>query len=351
MMHLSVIIPTIDSLSSLPALIERLLPQLREDDELIFLDTESIDGTREFLEQLPYHNKRIVTILRGNFSHSATRMQGADLAQGDIVVYLTDDIIPLTDDFLEQLVLPIVQGRVVASTGVAQIDPLTGDPLRAWRYNGWWRTHEKVVLPITKEQWSYLTPQERYDKCRLDDCAACYDREILLKVRFPNVSYGEDIAIAKQLLLSGYKIGYSSDAKFYHWHNISFSYLLRRMCIDQVILAELFGLLLVRNAAKMFFMIVSQITLYTCLGLFIPGVSRRLHWICFSWKYILADNLGKYIASAHVKNNVLNPIMRFRHRLKQDILNSIEHHSIGKQMVAQSAPFRRVPCRIAKRIV
>ncbi len=334
MPRLSIIIPTIDSLGSLPALMQRLLPQLHAEDELIFLDTESIDGTLNFLKQLPHTNKRIVTVRRGSFSHSATRMQGAELAQGDIVVFLTDDIVPVADDFLEQLVSPVAKGTVIASTGVAQINPLTGDPLRAHRYNGWWRGRPEQVNPIAPDQWTSLSPQERFDRCRLDNCAACYDREVLLRVRFPEVPYGEDIAIAKRLLLAGYRIGIASRAHFYHWHNITFPYLLKRMCIDQVMLNELFGLVLVGNVAKLLFLIVSQTALYTCLGLFSQGLTRRFHWTCFSWKYILADNLGKYLGAMHGRGRWWNPIGRLRYRLKLDILASIEQHSIGKQTVA-----------------
>lgn len=339
MYNISIIIPTIDSLPTLPLLIKKILPHLKDKDELIFLDTESLDGTLEFLEQLHFANKRIVTVRRGTFSHSATRMMGAELAQGDIVVFLTDDVLPVTDDFLEQLVRPVEQGAVVASSGIAQIDPQTGDPLRARRYNGWWRGRPEQVGPISTEQWGLLTPQQRYDVCRLDDCAACYDREVLLKVRFPEVPYGEDIAIAKRLLLAGYRIGITPHARFYHWHDITFSYFLKRMCIDQVMLNELFGLILVGNAAKLLHLMGAQAVLYTCLGLFGRGVDRRLHWIRFSWKYILADNLGKYIGSMRGRAAWWNLAGRLRYRLKQDILASIQRDSIGKQTVAQKIPY------------
>lgn len=294
----SIVVPTLNSMRTLPSLVNALLGQLdASHHELLFLDSESDDDTVDFISGIPFPRVSVHRIRRAEFSHSRTRMLGAELSRGRLVVFFSDDIVPIGRSFLATLCQPVLKGHAAACFGVSQIPPSTADPLRAHRYNGWYLKRPRLVSPITHNEWQTLSPERRFYLCRFDDCAACYERETLLTVRFPDIPYGEDIAVAKEFLLSGHAIALAKEASFYHWHHISFNYQLQRMCIEQVVLKELFELELMPNITKLFVVTTLQSCLYTFIGLTLPGISlgKRLYWIGYSYRYILGDNLGKYL--------------------------------------------------------
>jgi rhamnosyltransferase len=326
---ISVVILTNHSMEIVNRLIDRLLPQLSPDrHELVFLDNNSTDGTVEYLKSIPFSNKKVLTVEEGTFSHSRTRMWGADNCSGDIIVFFTDDIIPITDNFLEELVRPVEEGRAAAACGAYQIDPGTGDPLRALRYNDWYMTHPEIVLPISQHDWDDLTPFARRKLCTFDNCAACYDRKLLLHFRFPDLPYGEDMGIAKELLLRGYPIATSKRARFYHWHNVSFSYFLKRMCIDQIVTVRLFDWINVTSKPRLLFRTGAQIGFYFLLGLH-QLRRERIRWILYSWKYIMADNLGMYIGGLDpVRISKGNFIDRYLLRKKEKLWAEVSSNSI-----------------------
>jgi rhamnosyltransferase len=333
-LYLSIIIPTIDSINTLPRLIESIIDQIDESThEIIFLDSESADGTLDYISRIPFKNIITHVIKRSDFSHSRTRMFGAEAASGKLVMFLSDDVIPLGVHFLSELCKPVAEGHAAASFGVSQICPETGDPLRAFRYNKWYYGRPDVVLPIPRDKWDSISPREKYYLCRFDNCAACYDRDILRSVGFPNVPYGEDIAVAKKLVLSGYPIALAKQAKFYHWHNVSYRYLLKRMCIDQILIRDLFGLSFVANMPKLVLVFFMQLCLYGVLGLAVPGIpaTMRLHWIIYNIKFILADNLGKYMGCLKMQElHTWNILDQYLARKKQAFQDEVVRISIKR---------------------
>ena len=304
--NVSIIIPTIDSIDTLPRLVNALLKQLNHSHhELIFLDSESSDGTLEYISQIPFPHVSVHKIRRSEFSHSQTRMFGAELAWGEVVVFCSDDIVLIGDESLDALCRPVLDGCAVASFGVSLIPSDTADPLRANRYNDWFKERPELILPLSRSDWERLSPERRFFYCRFDDCFACYRKKKLLEVRFPNVAYGEDIAIAKEFLLSDNIIALAKKARFYHWHCITFRYQLQRMCIDQLLVKELFDLEFIPSVFHLFILTCTQFCLYTCLGCFLPGIKikKRVYWIWYSYRYIVGDNLGKYLGCMDTEKN------------------------------------------------
>lgn len=304
--QISIVVLTNHSLGIVNRLIDRLLPQISpERHELVFLDNNSSDGTVEYLRKIPFPNKKILTVEPGTFSHSGTRMWGADHCTGDIVVFFTDDIIPFTENFLEELLRPVVERLAVAACGACQIDSADGDPLRANRFNGWYMTHPEIVMPMSVRDWEELEPRARRTICNFDNCAACYDRELLLKFHFPALPYGEDMGIAKLLLMSGFRIATAKRARFYHWHNVTFTYYLKRMCIDQIVTIQLFGWAIMQSKSRLILQTVAQVGLYTFLAL-TELKKERLRWIWYNCKYVVADNLGRYIGG--LEKDCISPL-------------------------------------------
>src|ERR671929_64122 len=65
--------------------------------ELLIVDSGSTDGSLEIAEE---HEARIHRIARSEFSHGGTRNRMMQLAQGEIVVFLTQDATPAHDGWL-----------------------------------------------------------------------------------------------------------------------------------------------------------------------------------------------------------------------------------------------------------
>jgi len=339
---ISIIILTQNSLGVLSRLLDRLLPQLSAPEhELVFLDSESSDGTVPYILSLPFASKKVVNVEQGTFSHSRTRMWGADNCQSDLIVFFTDDIVPCGDNFLAELVAPVASGIASASYGVSLINPASGDPLRARRYNGWFLSHPDLVEPLTEREWSALPPAERRKRCNFDDCAACYRREVLQAIRFPDLPYGEDIGIAKRLITAKHSIALAKGATFFHWHNVSYRYFLKRMCIDQIVIKDLFDLSYLSTKAAVTLRIIMQIGLYSLLAFTLPKIPfpMRFYWLAYSLKFICADNVGKYIGgleSEHV--NRIDLIDVYLLRLKERYYDEIIKHSLKRDVVKSDLP-------------
>lgn len=330
----SIVIPTINSMGVIERLVEALLAQeFAYEFEVIFMDSSSTDGTLEYLGATSFENKQIVTVPAGQFSHSGTRMDAARLARGRYVIYFTHDMIPIGQDFLTELTKPVLSGEAPASYGVFQIDPTTSDPVDAYLHNSWHEGMADLVGPVSQFCWEQFPPHLRRRLSNFDDCSSCIDRELLLRLEFPRVPYGEDMLLAKRLLLNGYQISLAKKARFHHWHKVSFAYLMKRMCIDQHLSIEEFGLYYVRRKLGVVKAITIRVLQRTWIAFFrlrLP-LSQRIYWTKYNIKVLTADFLGKYIGGLERGDvSSYDFIDRKLLKIKSDILNEIDTHSIGR---------------------
>lgn len=331
----SIVIPTRNSVGIIDRLIEAILNQdFPRPFELIFLVTESRDGTENHLKKIPYEKKKIVHIPETEFSHSRTRMKGVELAEGSYVIFFTEDIQPLGKDFLYHLTQPVFQHAVPAVYATYQTDPTRADPVMAYLNNDWYRNFPDVTGPVSQSEWEALTPPERRHRCNFDDCASCIRKDLILELGFPDVPYGEDMFFAKRLLLNGHGIALAKKARFYHWHRMSFGYCLRRMCLDQHLSLEAFNLVYVKNAPSLLWNIVTRSIHRLAISLFVLPIPffRKLYWGGYQAKIVTAEFLGKYIGQLDDKeeNKSFNPLNRRLFRLKVRFLQDIGRHSIPR---------------------
>lgn len=98
----SVIIPTYNRLASLQTVIKALESQTKEPDkfEVIVISDGSTDGTNEYLTQ--YENGVCLRpIFQKNTGPAGARNQGVQLAVGDLLLFLDDDVVP-TPNFITE---------------------------------------------------------------------------------------------------------------------------------------------------------------------------------------------------------------------------------------------------------
>ena len=209
-MSISVIIPTYNAQKYLLNLLDRLSKQTI-DFELIIIDSSSSDNTVNIAKK---YTSKIITIPKIEFDHGATRSKALIEASGDIVVFLTQDALPTSNDAIEKLVNVLKQNKDVAAAYGRQIPhnnaTLFGKHLREFNY----KDCSYIRSFKDKKNFGIKT-------AFCSDSFAAYKKDAIRSVEFfkEGTIVGEDMHLVAKLLLRGYKKAYCANAVVYHSHN------------------------------------------------------------------------------------------------------------------------------------
>lgn len=118
-MRASVIILTKNGEQYLRSLLNALVSQILDGCfEIIVIDSGSKDGTLDIISE--YSEVQLHKIPPENFGHGKTRNLGAELAQGEFLVYIPQDATPVGHVWLEKLLRPFAN-PVVAGVYARQL--------------------------------------------------------------------------------------------------------------------------------------------------------------------------------------------------------------------------------------
>ena len=109
-MDISLVIPVYNDWPAIRQTLDALEPE-RDQLEVIVADGGSRDGSQTIHEDLPWVKQVSAPPGRGPQQNA-----GAAAASGELLVFLTQDVEPATDDFLEQLIAPLTDPKVAGST-------------------------------------------------------------------------------------------------------------------------------------------------------------------------------------------------------------------------------------------
>jgi len=211
---ISVIIPTYNAQEYLPTLLDNLSKQTI-DFELIIIDSSSSDNSLEIAKK---YTKNIITIPQTEFDHGATRSKAAKIASGEIIIFLTQDALPVSSKELENLVQVLRDNPEVAAVYGRQLPSknatLFGKHLREFNYSN--KSH--ILEFKDREKLGIKT-------AFLSDSFSAYKKEALEAVGYfkAGTIVGEDMHIVARMLIAGYKKAYCANAKVYHSHNYTIS--------------------------------------------------------------------------------------------------------------------------------
>jgi len=111
-MDISIIIPTKNAGAEFNKCLACISQQkTKHKYEVIVIDSGSTDNTLNILTKYPV---RLIKIAPEEFGHGKTRNLGARLAQGDYLVYITQDAIPATGNWLDRLIKDMRQDNQIA---------------------------------------------------------------------------------------------------------------------------------------------------------------------------------------------------------------------------------------------
>jgi rhamnosyltransferase len=219
-MHdITLIIPTYNAAAYLPDLLAALKRQTLN-FELLVVDSSSTDGSAEVLRRAA---DKFISIPTSQFDHGGTRTMAAQKASGNLLLFMTQDALPVTDDAFEKLVayllshdnLGAVYGRQIPYENTS----LFGKHLRYFNY-------PETSYVRTFEDRSRFGIKTAF----LSDSFAAYKKDALQKIGWfkPQLILGEDMYAGAKLLQSGYSLGYCAQSAVYHAHSYTVTEELRR---------------------------------------------------------------------------------------------------------------------------
>ncbi|MBD3808651.1 MAG: glycosyltransferase family 2 protein [Epsilonproteobacteria bacterium] len=210
MNKISIIIPTYNAQNYLPVLLEKIKNQSIKKYELIIIDSSSKDKTVEIAKQF---TDNVIVIPQSEFDHGGTRAKAAQIAKGEIVVFLTQDALLYDDKTIENIIKVFENGKVGAAYGrqLSYEDTnLFGKHLREFNYGD-------ITLIRTKDdikKYGIKTAQ-------LSNSFAAYRKSVLMEMdNFKDgLILGEDVYTGAKMILAGYSLVYTNEAKVYHSHS------------------------------------------------------------------------------------------------------------------------------------
>jgi rhamnosyltransferase len=218
-MRVSIIIPTLNA----GAYMEKLFSMLQAQDikflEVIIIDSSSIDNTVDIAKGF---GAKTIVIPRHTFNHGKTRNMAAMEAQGDILVFMTQDALPQDNKLLRKLTAPLKMSDIAATYG-RHIPMLGASPLEIFAREFSYPDTGSIKGIEDIKQYGIKT-------FRFSNVCSAIKKELFLKAgMFPNgIRANEDMLMAAKLILNGYKVTYVPDAKVIHSHNYSLLQQFRR---------------------------------------------------------------------------------------------------------------------------
>ena len=173
--------------------------------------TESKDKTEEILKK---NKLNYELVKKGEFSHSLTREKQALNSKADIVVFITQDIVIERENWLYELVKPIITGEVEA-TFSRQL--CNNNSIEKY-------TREKNYPAKSRIVSKKDIPRLGLNTFFFSDASSAIRKDIFVKLNGydnKNLPTNEDMYIAYKLIQNGYKIKYCHKSEVVHSHDFT----------------------------------------------------------------------------------------------------------------------------------
>lgn len=202
-----IIVPTFNAKKQLNLLTNALVSYKKN---VLVIDSSSTDDTIEFIK---LYTDNVVIIPQGEFDHGGTRTKAGLLSDGDIVVYLTQDALPMDNSAIEKIIEVFEDESIGAAFGrqIPYEDTnLFGKHLRYFNYP----EHSYIRCLNDKASYGIKT-------AFLSNSFAAYRRSAMDEIGWfkDGLILGEDTYAGAKLLKAGYKIAYVANAVVYHSHS------------------------------------------------------------------------------------------------------------------------------------
>jgi rhamnosyltransferase len=245
MKTVTVAIPTLNGGATLEATLAAIRDQQLPEAssiEMIVCDSGSSDGSVALARA---YGAEVIQIPRHEFSHGETRNLLMERSGGDCVAFLTQDAVPLDPLWLGRLLEGFALASDVALTFGPYIPRPDASPMVARELTEWFR----AFSPDGQPQIDRLLPGELSVPTRellgrrgfFTDANGCVARTAWESVRFRQLAYAEDHALAHDMLRAGFAKVFVPAAGVIHSHEYSGWDWLRRSFDEHRALYDVYG--------------------------------------------------------------------------------------------------------------
>ena len=219
-MSVSIIIPTRNGSTTLSELLAGLTIQSLQADEIIVIDSGSEDDTMEIAAS---YGARTHSIDPGTFDHGATRTKAGKMASGEILVFLTQDVLIASREMIENLTAPLRDTKEICLSYGRQLPSFQASEISAHLRTFNYPDESQVRSFADRDKYGFQT-------VFVSNSCAAYRHSDLAEIGYfeSDLIFGEDSCAAGKLLEKGGKISYTADAVVYHSHNYSWTEDFRR---------------------------------------------------------------------------------------------------------------------------
>jgi len=199
--------------------------------EVIVIDSGSSDGTVKIAEDF---GATVYGIPPGEFNHGTTRNYGAEKGDGEFIAFLTQDVIPTSDDLFYEMATTLLAEAKLAGVSVRQVPRSNADIYACWER---WSHNE---FQLEAPPWTLGSPEsyklgsiQLRRLAGLDNTCSMVKRSLWEKIRFQPTMYGEDLEFGLSCVKQGYKIGWLPHRSVIHSHTRPALYYMSRHFIER----------------------------------------------------------------------------------------------------------------------
>ena len=207
-----VIIPAYHPGKEFATLIKRLEKQSVPIHRIIVMNTEESMWNKEW-EKLS-DVMEIHHLAKPEFDHGGTRAQAAELSDADVMIFMTQDAMPVDRELLAELLKALEQDENIAAAYARQLP--NAECSFVERYTRAFNYPDRSVVKTKKDMDQY-----GIKTFFCSNVCAAYKKDIYQKqggfVR--RTIFNEDMIYAGGLIQAGYGIAYAAEAKVIHSHN------------------------------------------------------------------------------------------------------------------------------------
>jgi rhamnosyltransferase len=220
----TVAIPTFNGIGSIDAVLDMCLAQSSPwPFEVLVIDSGSTDGTLDAVRRK--QAVRLHQIPQSEFGHGRTRNLAVSLARGEYIVFLTQDAVPASNFWMQELLRPFELSKDVACVFGKQVPrpdccpTVKRDVINHFRAFG---ADPFITLQVNNPR--VMSQMERDMLTYFSDVNSAVRRRTIEEIPFRDVPYAEDQALGRDVIEAGLVKAYAPLGAVFHSH----SYPLRR---------------------------------------------------------------------------------------------------------------------------
>lgn len=224
----SVIVPTFNPGEDIKVVIKKIKAQQKVKIEIIIIDSGSQDGTIQYIKE---ENVKLIQISQKEFSHSYARNLGAENAQGEYLLFMTQDASPSSNHFVYDLLQPLLKNEAVATMNrqIPRDDSDLYGAMSVYFNNEYFGMNKQDSISSLPNDVSNKEIMRKNGQ--LDDVCCLIKKNVFDQYKYRGV-YAEDLDLGIRLIQDGYTLARLSSVAVIHSHNRKPFYFLKRAIIE-----------------------------------------------------------------------------------------------------------------------